>query len=186
MRKTRDIVSLFLQFLKFGCFTFGGGWSIVAQIRRVYVEGKGSLTDEELLDLTSVGRSLPGVMITNVAMLFGHRQAGFLGGVACVFGLTLPPMAVLTLITLFYEAFRDSQLMTAAMIGIRAAVIPIILSAALPLIKGSVSDAFGVVMILLGFLLYAVVGLNCLWIVFIGALCGGAFALWKAKRGEGK
>ena len=42
---TKDQISrtldLFRTFLKFGCFTFGGGWSIVAQIQKEYVEKKG-------------------------------------------------------------------------------------------------------------------------------------------------
>ncbi|MBE6564606.1 MAG: chromate transporter [Ruminococcaceae bacterium] len=184
MAKAKDIVSLFVQFLKFGFFTFGGGWSIVAQMRRVYVVEKGCLSDEELLDLTSVGRSLPGIMIGNVAMLFGYRQAGVLGGIACVLGLTLPPMAVLSVITLFYTAFRDSKPVAAAMNGIRAAVIPIILSAALPLIKGNVNSAFGVVLVLLGFALYLFAGMNCVWIVLIGAVCGVLYRLYAVKRGD--
>lgn len=34
------------------------------------------ITDEELLDLTSVAKSLPGTMIANVAMLYGYRAGG--------------------------------------------------------------------------------------------------------------
>ena len=52
--------------MKFGLFTFGGGWSIIAQMQKLYVEQEHTITSEELLDLTSVGRSLPGTMIGNV------------------------------------------------------------------------------------------------------------------------
>ena len=89
------ILRLYLQFLKFGCFTFGGGWSIVAQMKEIYVDREKILTPEELLDITSIGRSLPGTMIGNIAMFFGNRQAGFLGGLACVFGMITAPMIVL-------------------------------------------------------------------------------------------
>ena len=75
MRRWKDIAVLFVQFMKFGCFTFGGGWSIVAQMQQLYVEQRHTITNEELLDLTSVGRSLPGTMIGNVAMLYGWREA---------------------------------------------------------------------------------------------------------------
>lgn len=53
---------LFWQFFQFGCFTFGGGWSIIAQVQKLYVEKEKALTSQELLDITSVGRSLPGTM----------------------------------------------------------------------------------------------------------------------------
>ena len=70
-------LELFLYFFKIGFYTFGGGWSIVAQIQQEYVQKKGWITDEELLDITSVGRSLPGLMIGNVSYLFGYHVAGF-------------------------------------------------------------------------------------------------------------
>ena len=100
------LAKLYLQFLKFGAFTFGGGWSIVAQMKILYVDYEHSLTDEELLDITSIGRSLPGTMIGNIAMLYGHRIAGFFGGAACMFGMITVPMIVLLIITSFYTFVR--------------------------------------------------------------------------------
>ena len=38
MKRARQILELFLQFMKFGLFTFGGGWSIIAQMQKLYVE----------------------------------------------------------------------------------------------------------------------------------------------------
>ena len=60
---------LFLYFFHISWFTFGGGWSIVAQMQKDYVDGKKELTTEELLDIVSVGRSLPGTTIGKVAFL---------------------------------------------------------------------------------------------------------------------
>jgi len=39
-------LELFLYFFKIGFYTFGGGWSIVAQIQQEYVQKKGWITDE--------------------------------------------------------------------------------------------------------------------------------------------
>ena len=79
-QQLRRTLSIFLTFLKFGCFTFGGGWSIVAQIQKEYVEKQRWITDEELLDFTSVGRSTPGLMIGNASVLFGYHAAGGAAG----------------------------------------------------------------------------------------------------------
>ena len=91
----RMALLMLLYFIKIGAFTFGSGWSIIAQMQKLYVEQEHTITSEELLDLTSVGRSLPGTMIGNVAMLYGYRVAGIAGGMACLFGMILPPMVVL-------------------------------------------------------------------------------------------
>ena len=93
-------LELFLYFFKIGFYTFGGGWSIVAQIQQEYVQKKGWITDEELLDITSVGRSLPGLMIGNVSYLFGYHVVGFPGALACLLGISLPSLIVLTVVTL--------------------------------------------------------------------------------------
>ena len=103
---------------------FGGGWSIIAQMRQLYVEKKHVITDEELLDLTSVAKSLPGTMIANVAMLYGYRAGGLPGGFLSVFGMVFPPMVILIAVSFFYQAFRGSYWVMAAMEGMQTAGIP--------------------------------------------------------------
>lgn len=133
-------LNIFFTFLKFGCFTFGGGWSIVAQIQKEYVENKHWITDEELLDFTSVGRSLPGLMIGNTSVLFGYHTAGVLGALAALVGISLPPIAIMYCVTLIYALVHDNLYIARAMMGVRAAVVPIILCAMLKLAKTALKD----------------------------------------------
>ncbi len=166
------LAKLYWQFLKFGSFTFGGGWSIVAQMKELYVNQEKSLTDEELLDITSIGRSLPGTMIGNIAMFYGHRIAGFWGGVACMFGMITVPMIILLLITSFYTAFQSNLWVASAMRGVRTAVAPVILSALLGMIKSAfkVPPCFAVAAAM--FALYFWLRVSCVWLVVIGAFLG--------------
>ena len=76
--------------------------------------------------MTSLAKSLPGAMICNVAMLYGYRAGGLLGGLLYVLGMSVPPMVILILISFCYSAFRDNYWVMAAMEGMQAAVIPII------------------------------------------------------------
>lgn len=179
-------LKLFVQFLGFGCFTFGGGWSIVAQMKKTYVEKEKCLTEEELLDITSVGRSLPGTMIGNVAILFGQRVAGFWGGIACLFGMILPPMIILLVITLFYTAFQTNMWVLAALKGIRAAVVPIMFSAVYGLVKSAFKFPPCYVVAVLTFALYMIFNLNCAWLVLIGAACGLAISEYYERREKKK
>ena len=183
MENRQSVGSMFLQFLKFGCFTFGGGWSIVSQMQRVYVEERKCITNGELIDLTSVGRSVPGVMIANIAMLFGYHQAGIAGGVACVFGMVLPPLMILAVITLFYSAFRDSYWVAAAMDGIRLAVVPIIISAVLPMMKSAFSRRVCITIAIAALVAY-LLGVGCVWLVIGGALCGVVLKMFPHRGGD--
>lgn len=182
MAKYKQLLRLFTQFFHFGMFTFGGGWSIVAQMNKLYVEQEKRISSEELLDITSVGRSLPGTMVGNVAFLYGYHDSGIPGGFACTLGLALPPMLILTAVTYFYVAFRDSALVAAAMGGIRAAVVPIIISAAMALVKGAIKFPACVLMAAVSFVLYYILGLSCLWLVILGAVFGLAACEIRERR----
>ena len=178
------LAKLYMQFLKFGSFTFGGGWSIVAQMKELYVDTEHSMTDEELLDITSIGRSLPGTMIGNIAMFYGHRIAGFWGGVACMFGMITVPMIILLLITSFYTAFQSNVWVASAMKGVRAAVAPVILSALMGMIKSAFKlppcIAVGIIM----FGLYYFLRVSPITLVIIGAVLGLAICEFYERKGK--
>lgn len=131
--KFRKAFGLYAYFFKIGWFTFGGGWSIVAQMQTDFVEKEKIIDDQELLDIVSVGRSLPGTMIGNVAYLFGYHQAGVLCGIMAVLGIITPPLIILSALTFFYHAVRDNIWVAKALIGVRAVVAPVIFSAVLKL-----------------------------------------------------
>lgn len=170
--KCKSIWSLFCYFFRISWFTFGGGWSIVAQMQKDYVEEKQVLTAEELLDIVSVGRSLPGTMIGNVAYLFGHRQAGTLGGLAALIGMVTPPMLILSVLTFCYGQFKDNVYVAKMLVGVRAAVVPIILAAALKLSKSAISDGLSIALCAGACLLNLVLDVNCVILILLGMAIG--------------
>ncbi len=173
---------MFLEFAKFGCFTFGGGWSIIAQMQQLYVEKRKEITSQELLDLTSVAKSLPGTMIANVAMLYGYRVGGLWGGLAAVFGMILPPLAVIVAISYFYAAFRANLWVSAAMEGMQAAVVPIIFSAAINLVKGSMPYPPCVLLLLISVAAYLFTDLNPIFLVILGVVLGLVIGSYYERR----
>ena len=186
MKKTGGALRLFVQFLKFGCFTFGGGLNIVAQMQRLYVDEEKKITNVELLDLTGVARSLPGLFIGNVAFLYGYRDSGYPGAFAAIFGMVIPPVIVLSFITYFYTEFHSQATVMSAMTGVRAAVVPIMASAILGLVRGAfpMRICYAVAAAALG--LYLFLHVNCVWLVAGGAAAGLIISrFWKGGRGDG-
>lgn len=183
MNKLKMLFRLLLDFLKIGTFTFGGGWSIVAQMRQLYVDDRKVLKDTELLDMISVGRSLPGIMGCNIGFLFGFRMAGFAGGVLCLLGMILPPLLILIFVNLFYEAFRNNPWAITAMAGMRAAVVPIIISAAWNMLKGSFKFPPCYAIAAVVFLLYLFFNVSCVWLTVLGLAAGIAVSEHYERRG---
>ena len=181
MKKTnlKKIWEMFIYFFHISWFTFGGGWSIVAQMQKDFVDGKHELTTEELLDIVSVGRSLPGTMIGNVASLFGHRQAGVLGGIAATVGMVTPPMLILSVLTYCYTMFKDNMWIAKMLQGVRAAVVPIILVAALKLRAGAFPTKICYVIAIAACVLNAFLNVNCVLVILLAVVTGLIMGKWK-------
>ena len=178
----RNPLQLFLEFARFGCFTFGGGWSIIAQMQKLYEEKRKEITSQELLDLASVAKSLPGTMIGNVAMLYGYRVCGLAGGFAAVFGMILPPLVVILIISYYYTAFRSNLWVNAAMEGMQAAVVPIIFGAAINLVKGSMPYPPCVLLMILSVAGYLFFDINPIFMVMAGVFLGLIIGSYYERR----
>lgn len=176
-------LELFIQFFKFGLFTFGGGWSMLTQMHHTYVENAGIISSEELLDITSVGRSLPGAMICNVAMLFGYRLHGIYGGIICVAGMTVPSFSVLCIVNLLYDYLINNLWVEAAMHGVRASVVTIIAGAIIKMCGGAYKYPSCFLVTFLCFLLYSFLNASCVAIVVIGAVFGLAIGEYHERCG---
>lgn len=186
MKKNCDYWALLLEFARFGCFTFGGGLSIISQMQQLYVQQKKTITDEELVDLTSVAKSLPGAMIGNVGMLYGYRVGGLLGGFVSVAGMCIPPMLILILISFGYRTFRDNYWVSAAMEGIQAAVPAIIGATCIGLVKGSIRDWTGIVIAAVAVVLYLMFQMNVLYLIVMGIVCGLVIGEIRERKGAAK
>ena len=178
----KKVLILFGQFFQFGCFTFGGGWSIIAQMQKLYVERDKTLNSQELLDITSVGRSLPGTMIGNVAMLYGYRAGGIVCGITCVIAMITPPIIILSLITYFYTLFKENIWFMSAMTGVRAAIVPIIAGAAVNMLKGAFRFPPCCILAAVSFGLYFFFNVSCATLVVIGVVCGILICKYYERR----
>ena len=168
----RQMLEMGLVMAKISCFTFGGGWSILAQMQREFSEKRGWISEEELMDYASVGRSLPGIMILNNTTMFGYRLGGVPGAVIADIGLVLPPLIIICIVTGFYDTIKDNVWVAKAMVGVRAAVVPVILEACIKLGKKGLVDklTWGIMLLALGLCLFTSV--SNVMVVVLGAVAG--------------
>lgn len=138
--KRKRAITIFTVMFKVGFFTWGGGWSIIAQLQKEFVEKRGWIEDKELTDMVAVCRSMPGIMIMNTSVMFGYHVGGFPCVWASLLGIALPPILVLCGVTTIYASFRDNPYVARTLVGIRASVIPIIGGAALKMTKTALVD----------------------------------------------
>ena len=98
---------LFWEFIKLGAFTFGSGWSIIAQMEQEFVDKRHWVEQSDLLELIAVGKSLPGIMtvVTAIYDLIKNNYWVFaaLKGVQCA----VVPIIGSAAISLSKEALKD-------------------------------------------------------------------------------
>jgi len=124
--KNGKLTTLFLSTLKLSACTFGGGFVIIPLMRRRFVEELRWIGEQEMLDLTAIAQSAPGPIAVNASILVGYRVAGVPGALLTVLGTILPPLVIISAISLFYRAFRDSAIVSMAMAGMLAGVAAIV------------------------------------------------------------
>ena len=58
-----------------------------------------------MLDLVAIAQSSPGAIAVNGAIIVGYKLAGIPGMLVSVIGAIIPPMVILSVISVFYDAF---------------------------------------------------------------------------------
>ena len=126
---------LFLTFAKIGCFTFGGGYAMIAMIENICVERKQWISHDEMMNVTVIAESTPGPIAINCATFTGYKKAGFIGALTATLGIILPSFMLIYLISMFLDNFLEMTIIANAFKGIKIAVGILILDAAITMIK---------------------------------------------------
>ena len=121
--------AIFRIALYYGVAGFGGGYSVLAQLRRDLVERRKWVSGEEFLVLAELSKSLPGTPATSLLALLGQRVGGLRGGFIAAGAFLLPSAIMMTICGAAYSLVRRATALTvffdgmnAAMVGVVAAV----------------------------------------------------------------
>lgn len=177
-KKGPVLLRLFLSTLYLSTFTFGGGYVIVTLLKNTFVDKYHWIDEEEMLDLVAIAQSSPGAIAVNGAIVVGFRLAGFPGVLVSVAGAIIPPMVILSLVSLCYTAFCSNPLVAAMLNGMKAGVGAVIASVVWDM-GGNIlqtKDLTCILTMLLSFCLSWFGGVNVICII----LCTAAFGMLRA------
>ncbi|WP_407385045.1 chromate transporter [Ruminococcus sp.] len=119
------LLLLFLEFLKMGALTFGGGYAMIPFIEETVLRHDW-MTTTELVDFIAVSESTPGAFAVNISTYVGSEVEGLLGAVLATIGLVLPPFLIIILIAKVYERIKSNTLVQGAMLGLKSTVVGLI------------------------------------------------------------
>lgn len=179
----KELFDLFWTFCKIGALTFGGGYAMLPLIQREIVENKKWSTEKEILDYYAVGQCTPGVIAVNTATFIGYKLRGIIGGIVATLGVIFPSIIIILIIATFLQNFADLAIVQSAFAGIRVAVVALIITTVVKLIKSSIKDYLGVIIAIIAFVISAFIGLSPVYVVIAAALTG---FISKGLRGDKK
>jgi chromate transporter len=134
-----SIGQVFLEFLIIGATSFGG---VVPYLRGSLVTKRHWVDDKEFVEMLSISQSLPGLNATNMAILVGDKLRGGLGSIAAIIGICLPGGVLMYVVGMFYRIHGDHDFVTAALKGVAAAAVGLILFTVMGLSKKSLAGKF--------------------------------------------
>ena len=168
-------LELFLTFMKIGAFTFGGGYAMIPLIQKEVCENKKWLNEKEISDIVAISESTPGPIAINAATFVGCHTSGFPGACVATLGVVLPSFLIISLISLVLTQFQSMKPIRYAFIGIRAAVLALILKALWMMFKSTKKKAISYIIMGISLVLTAFLKIDAVFVI-IG--CGLFGLLW--------
>ena len=167
------------SFGRIGLISFGGPAAQISLMHAELVERRGWLTEQQFLQALSFCMLLPGPEAMQLATYAGWKLRGVPGGLLAGLLFVLPGAAVIMALAFGYAYWGDVPLVQSAFVGIKAAVVVVVLQA---LIKLSRKALTGTAQRALAGLAFAAIFFLALPFPLIIALAG----LWGFWRGTGQ
>lgn len=120
-----SLAVIFSVFFRIGLLSFGGGLS--GWVYREVVQLRGWIDEDEFMSGLAMSQILPGTNITNLTIYIGQKLRGWLGAIAALVGLLSGPFFAVIALASVYGALKSLPYSEAAMDGIAAAAIGLLL-----------------------------------------------------------
>lgn len=178
----KDLIKMFISFLKIGAFTFGGGFAMIPLIEAEVVDKNKWLSKDDFTDIIVISQTFPGAIAVNSSLFIGYKIGGFIGALLGMLGVVLPSFFIILIIAMLFMQFRDNYYVDLAFKGITAAV-PVLVLVAVTSLSKSVDkkSIINIVILILSVIGILVFDIHPAIIVIISGLIGILFFRKKVK-----
>jgi len=152
---------LFAVCLRIGATGFGGVMALLSLLQEHFVERRKAVTREEFAEGVAIGQILPGPVAIDAATHLGYRLHGWLGAMAATVGMVLPAFLLMLILTPLYLTYGVVPQAQGFLLGVRPAVVALILAASWRIGKRSTTS----------------VGPVIIAVVVFGAMVAGAYPI---------
>ena len=182
--KRKVLAKIFISTLYLSAFTFGGGYVIVTLMKKKFVDEYHWIEEDEMLDLTAIAQSAPGAIAVNGAIVVGYKLAGMAGAVTAIIATIIPPFVIISLISVFYNAFRNNYIISQMLEGMQAGVAAVIAVVVYDMAAGVVHGKSVPSLVIMGasFIAVCFFDVNVIYVVIVCGLIGAVRTLTGKRR----
>ncbi len=173
---TQSITELTRVFGRIGLMSFGGPAAQIALMHRELVDDRDWLTEAQFLRALSFCMLLPGPEAMQLATYAGWKQRGIIGGLIGGGLFVLPGAIVIAVLALLYGAYGDLAWTQALFLGVKAAVVIIVIEALIKVSKRALNSRAYILIAIAAFIALFVLGLPFPLVIVIAALLGALTA----------
>ena len=175
---------IFISTLYLSAFTFGGGYVIVSLMKKKFVDELHWVEEKEMLDLVAIAQSSPGAIAINGAIVVGYKLAGLAGLITAIIGTIIPPFVIISVVSVFYEAFKTNQYVKVMMDGMQAGVGAVIASVVYDMASGVVKSKsiLSVLIMIAAFIAAYFIKINVVYVILICGAIGAVRTVYEARR----
>ncbi|MDD7305093.1 MAG: chromate transporter [Peptoniphilaceae bacterium] len=167
MEKKKNLLTLFISTLYLSTFTFGGGYVIVSLMKSKFVDELGWLNKEEMLDMAAIAQSAPGAIAVNAALVIGYKVFGIVGALVAMIGTILPPLVIISIISVFYNWFKSNLIFALMLKGMQAGVSALLIKVIIDMTKEVLKEdkVFSIVIIGCALIAAIIFKVNIMYII---------------------
>ena len=166
--------------LKVGLLGFGGPAGQIALLHKEFVETRDWINDDDFARALSFCMLLPGPEAQQLATWLGWRMHGIRGGVAAGLLFVLPGLMVMLGLSALYVAHGHSDWAAPVLLGLKAAVVALVLQALIRIGKRTIKTRTAVAVAGAAFAVMAFTTLPFPLVI----ICAGALGWLTARGGE--
>lgn len=178
---------LFWIFFIIGSFTIGGGYAMILMMKRYLVDEYQWLRSDEFYDMLGISQVTPGPIAINMATFVGYTQGGLLGSTMATLGVSIPAVAVIIVIAVFFPGFKDNPWVQRFFAGVIVGVVAQIATVVLDLGKRQKWNVLTALVCAASLgVLFAAHQVSPIWLILGGGLVGMAVEAVRGGRATGK
>jgi chromate transporter len=164
------LTRIFLNFLKIGTFSIGGGYTMLPLAGELIVKKEKWVSEERFLELLTLAQGTPGVMAVNLSILIGLELAGIKGAVIALIGSTLSAFVSTVLIASVLIRFFKNTYVLAFLKGALPAAVGIIAAFVWQIGKKGFKTKEHLLLAVLAFVFLVFLKINPMFIIILGLI----------------